>query len=376
MYTSMHAVLVTMDNWPVNFRVFAVTTYIETKSVTITQRRFRRMFNVARHGRIPSRNAILLWVRMFNRTGSVRSVFAGRPSVRNEENIERVRIAVQRSPTRSAVRHAAALQLSDRTFRRILHKNLRFHPYKIQMAQQLKQQDNISRLHFANEFIAILNENGNVLNNLFMSDEAHFYLNGYVNKQNYRYWADRNPMQLHERPLHSEKVTVWCAVSAQMIIGPYFFEDDNGRAVTVNGERYREMLQQFFIPELRRSGININDTWFQQDGATAHTARETLNLLRNVFHNHLISRFGDIPWPPRSPDVTAPDYFLWGKLKEKVFRSRPHTIQELKNRISQEIEEINRDQNLLQRVMDNFRKRLEELAVRRGSHLFDVIFKK
>ena len=47
-----------------------------------------------------------------------------------------------------------------------------------------------------------------------MPDEAHFHLTGYVNKQNCRYWADSNPKEVHERPLHSSKVTVWCAVSA------------------------------------------------------------------------------------------------------------------------------------------------------------------
>jgi len=62
-----------------------------------------------------------------------------------------------------------------------------------------------------------------------MSDEAIFSLNGSVNKQNCRYWAPTNPRQLYEWPRHSPQVIVWCAISAQGIIGPYFLEGDSER---------------------------------------------------------------------------------------------------------------------------------------------------
>lgn len=148
-----------------------------------------------------------------------------------------------------------------------------------------------------------------------MSDEANFCLNGYVNKQNFRYWAPQNPREIFERPLHSPKVIVWCAVAAESIIGPYFFEDDNGAAVTVNSERYNIMLTTFFLPELRRRNWNIQRLWFQQDGATSHTARVSMNTLRAAFPGRLISRLGDIQWPSVSPDLTAPDFFCGGILR-------------------------------------------------------------
>ncbi|GFW95442.1 transposase [Trichonephila clavipes] len=70
-------------------------------------------------------------------------------------------------------------------------------------------------------------------------DEAHFCLNGYVNKQNWRIWSEANPQVYVETPLHPEKLTVWCALWAGGIIGPYFFKNDEGHNVTVNGDRYR-----------------------------------------------------------------------------------------------------------------------------------------
>ena len=65
-----------------------------------------------------------------------------------------------------------------------------------------------------------------------------------------RYWADTNPHELHERPLHSPKVTVWCAISSTGIVGPWFFEE-NVVTVTVNSDRYVNMLEDFFFHELK-----------------------------------------------------------------------------------------------------------------------------
>ncbi|GFV50897.1 uncharacterized protein TNCV_3921901 [Trichonephila clavipes] len=72
---------------------------------------------------------------------------------------------------------------------------------------------------------------------ILFSDEAHFWLNGYVNKQNCRIWREANPQVYVETPLHPEKVTVWCTLWAGGMIGPYFFKNDEGHSVTVNGDR-------------------------------------------------------------------------------------------------------------------------------------------
>ncbi|GFV19283.1 hypothetical protein TNCV_1935001 [Trichonephila clavipes] len=53
---------------------------------------------------------------------------------------------------------------------------------------------------------------------ILFSDEAHFWLNGYVNKQNCRIWSEANPQVYVETPLHPEKLTVWCALRAGGIL--------------------------------------------------------------------------------------------------------------------------------------------------------------
>ncbi|GFU65718.1 uncharacterized protein TNCV_5058521 [Trichonephila clavipes] len=90
---------------------------------------------------------------------------------------------------------------------------------------------------------------------ILFSDEAHFWLNGYVNKQNCRIWSEANPQVYVETPLHPEKLTVWCALWAGGIIGPYFFKNDEGHNVTVNGDRYGAMITNFFIPKLNNHDV-------------------------------------------------------------------------------------------------------------------------
>ena len=74
----------------------------------------------------------------------------------------------------------------------------------------------------------------------------------------------------------------------------------------------------------------MRNIWFQQDGATPHTAKEAMAMLRATFPGCLISRFGTVSWPPRSPNFTPPDFIQWRYLKRKVF------IEEI-NRITADI---------------------------------------
>jgi len=83
-----------------------------------------------------------------------------------------------------------------------------------------------------------------------------------------------------------------------------FFEDNEGAAVTVTSECYVAMLRNFCEPELRHRGIDPSSVWFQQDGATAHTARASMSVLGEMFKQHIISRGGDVPWPSRLPVIT------------------------------------------------------------------------
>lgn len=156
-----------------------------------------------------------------------------------------------------------------------------------------------------------------------------------------------------------------------MIIGPYFFQDNRGKTLSIDGDRYRAMITNFVMPIVRENGLD--DFWFQQDGATCHTARKTIDLLRPLFPGRIISKKGDYDWPPRSPDLTPPDFFLWGYLKSKVYTNKPRTLAQLRANIRREIRAISAD--TLAKVMENAEKRAHFAAKANGGHLRDIIFK-
>ncbi|GFV02906.1 putative transposable element [Trichonephila clavipes] len=167
------------------------------------------------------------------------------------------------------------------------------------------------------------------------------------------------------------KLTVWCALLAGGIIGPYFFKNDAGHNVTFNGDRYRAMITNFFIPELNNH--DVQQLWFQQDGATCYTARATIDLLKDTFGDRLISRFGPVNWPPRSCDLTPLDYFLWGYVKSLVYVDKPQTLDHLEDNIRRVIADIRLQ--MLEKVIENWMSSLDYIRASRGSHMPEIIFK-
>ncbi|GFY00900.1 uncharacterized protein TNCV_4529191 [Trichonephila clavipes] len=121
--------------------------------------------------------------------------------------------------------------------------------------------------------------------------EAHFWLNGYVNKQNCRIWSEANPQVYVETPLHPEKLTGALYVLVESLVRTSS-KTDECHNVTGSNDRYRAMITNFFIPEYNNH--DVQELWFQQDGATCHTARATIGLLKYTFGDRLISRFGPV----------------------------------------------------------------------------------
>ena len=128
--------------------------------------------------------------------------------------------------------------------------------------------------------------------------------------------------------MKSPKLNVWCAMSKNQLIGPFFFEDD-----TVNGENYLSMLQQFFIPEIRKLH-KLQSIIFQQDGAPPHFSVDVRHYLDSRFPNRWIGRGDAVRWAPRSPHLIPLDFYLWGHLKSNIYKSPIKDIDELKMRIN------------------------------------------
>ncbi|GFW96841.1 DUF4817 domain-containing protein [Trichonephila clavipes] len=206
---------------------------------------------------------------------------------------------------------------------------------------------------------------------ILFSDEAHFWLNDYVNKQNCRIWSEANP-QVYVEIRYIQKNWLFGALYGLVeSLVRTSSKTMKGHNVTVNGDRYRAMITNFFIPEL--DNHDVQELWFQQDGATCHTARATIDLLKDTFGDRLISRFGPVNWPPRSCDLTPLDYFLWGYVKSLVYAEKPQMLDHLEDNIRRVIAYIR--PQMLEKVIENWTSRLDYIRASRGSPMPEIIFK-
>ena len=193
---------------------------------------------------------------------------SGRPSLTNNEALENVTNKLIRSPHKSLRRLSQEVDMSlTSTYRAV--KKQKFFPYKVSVIHELKAQDTEKRVIFCRWFQQFIDRNGeNILNDTFFTDEAWFHLYGYTNTENSRTWATENSHETFEKPLQDQKIGVWCAVSRSRIIGPIFFDS------LVNSDSY---IKNIFVPFSEQlTALEKQKTWFQQNGAIAHTARATI----------------------------------------------------------------------------------------------------
>ena len=109
------------------------------------------------------------------------------------------------------------------------------------------------------------------------------------------------------------------------------------------------MLNDFLFTKIEVE--DIGNIWFQQDSATCHTAEATLDVLRGVFEDRIISHRADVVWPPRKCDLIPLDYYLWGAYRNKCYADKPETIDALKDNIREAIGEI--QLNTIDNVLKN-----------------------
>jgi DNA-directed RNA polymerase subunit F len=294
-------------------------------------------------------------VSKFKSEGQVHNMHPGpamdpekRQEVKNEVNA-----LISAMPNLSIRKMACAVDTSYSTVRSILIDELHLKPYKYHMCHKLQAADYEKRLDFARWYLSRPTDTPKYF---ICSDEAYFYLTESVNKQNNRMWCESRPSNWIEVPLQDSKIHVWCAISANRIFGPYYFEE------TVNKDRYLDMLQTFFWPKMLNTA-DRHKYFFQQDGAAAHTA--------NIVQAWCSLKFGEKfldkkMWPPRSPDLNPCDFFLWGYLKSVVYNPLPKTIDELKANLEREIKKINKE--TLEKLFFNLSKRCNFVISAQGGH--------
>ena len=126
---------------------------------------------------------------------------------------------------------------------------------------------------------------------------------------------------------------VWvCLTRAGVVLGPHFAGRNIDTTEYLRITRYHVIQRDFHT-----HNIDKNNMWWPQDRAPAHTSHATMQYLRGQFPIRLMSKRGDWPWPPRSPDLAICDVFLWVYLKQQILNvphdQQPHSLEKLRNSI-------------------------------------------
>lgn len=291
---------------------------MDSRSYAHTQRTYEERFGP---GSAPSKSTIKRMYDKFLEYGTVQDAArGGRPRVLTENVLTDVLAAVTDNPGTSIRRLSNQSGLSVGTVQTVVRSRLGLYPYKISVVPELDPNDPEQRKKYCQWFLTMVPLNGDGLDDWYFSDEAWFHLDGYVNSQNSRIWASVNPHVFSERSLHAQKIGVWCVMSRKRIFLTFFHEN-------VSAEVYTQMLEQFVAT---LSQDELDRAWFQQDGAPAHTARTTLLYLERTFSGKVISKG---VWPPRSPDLTPLDFYLWGFMKNQAYMNHPQSIPQLQEEI-------------------------------------------
>lgn len=319
--------------------------YSNNESPTATLRAYKRMMSLHNDPFPPSTISRLM--QKFEATKTLHDIQSpGRPSIVNERSS-----AIEKSITNlkaaNPLGHTSSRQVAretaipQRSVVRVLHQ-IGMHPFRISRTQAISEEDKLKRLDFAKWIL----ENEEILPNILWSDEAYFSLDGLVNRHNCVIWAYENPRCNLPKNLHSPKLCVWMAISSNFKLQPHFFES------TVDQENYTSMLRDHLIPELQKRR-KMKSVVFQHDGAPPHFSKKARDFLSTKFpENRVIGRGYGHPWPPRSPDLSPLDYYLWGTLKARVYHQFvPRNINELKEKIFEEVQNLETDE--LQRAINH-----------------------
>jgi len=106
--------------------------------------------------------------------------------------------------------------------------------------------------------------------------------------------------------------------------------------------------------------------WLQQDGAPAHNANIVKIFLNEQFKSKWMGTKGPLKWPPRSPDLTPLDFFLWGHVKDIVYTEQSTSLADLKQRITSACNKVTPE--MLKLTTNSIITRYEKCVARNGGH--------
>lgn len=331
------------------------------RNCLLGSRIYKQRFNELRQ---PSVKAFEKLKARFEATGNVAYPKPNKEPYKIGENEKlNVLLAIEENPEVSCRELEARLDISKSSVNRTI-KIHKYHPYHMSLHQELHGDDFYRRVNFCQTIL-----NRNVADPYFLplilcSDEATFKSDGQVNRHNMHYYATENPHWVRQINYQRQwSLNVWGGVLNNKVIGPFFFDGP------LNGRMYLNFLEEHLPVLLQDVDLQTrNDLWYQHDGAAPHYARIVRTYLNNWRDQQWIGRGGPIAWPPRSPDLTPLDFFLWGYVKGIVYRTVPTTKEDMKNRIRNAFANVT--EPMLRNVRETFLRRLN-LCIQENGNIFE-----
>ncbi|XP_076653300.1 uncharacterized protein LOC143359299 [Halictus rubicundus] len=144
-------------------------------------------------------------------------------------------------------------------------------------------------------------------------------------------------------------------------LGPYFIQG------ILTGIKYAAFLRQDLSGLLEEITLFDRERmWFQHDGCPAHYSKVARTVLNTKYPGRWIGRRGPIPWPVLSQDLTSLDFNLWGKIKCIVYKDKPTTPEEMRQRITAACASITSQE--IDNAYRSFIKRLQHCINEDGQH--------
>ncbi len=285
------------------------------------------------------------------------------PTATGDANVMKVNEIIEKAPKKTITEISEEVGLSKTSAWRILRVKLGLKPYRFTLAQELTEEKKEARL----EFCQWIREQGPTFpRRIIFGDEKWFCLHQKPNRQNNRIWSLERPDHVEEVNVQGDiKVMALAIIVDRRVLPITFFEDEDGDPVSVNAQRYLDVIRDQVLPFLPGGRIRDRLYW-QQDGATAHTARIVMDFLKEQFGDRIISRRSNHPWPASSPDLSPLDFFFWSVCEQKVFKSKPTNIEELKEVVRSIPETISEE--VLENVEKSFFKRITKCIGQDGGH--------
>ncbi|XP_031788988.1 uncharacterized protein LOC100679651 [Nasonia vitripennis] len=174
-------------------------------------------------------------------------------------------------------------------------------------------------------------------------------------------WAEENPHWFIENDRqHRWKVNLWVGIVGDRIVGPIFYDRN------LTARRYRNLLRSI-RRRLNNNPVALNRMWWQMDGAPAHNAAMIADHLDELFPERWIGlNSPHVRFPPRSPDLTIMDYYLFGNLKRICYAEPTTTADNMKQRIRDACAAIRPGE--LRRARLQLRQRFRMCIERGGGH--------